>query len=146
MKATITTEPRLQQVIGEIRKAWKAGHYLRVQWSDEKPRSLPQNALMHEWFEQIARELGEGTPEDVKCECKLRYGVPILRAEDQGFRDAYDATIKRMDYERKLKAMRFWPVTSLMNVSQLSRMLEDMQRAYAMRVQLQFPDEWRNVA
>lgn len=144
MKAAIYSEPRLQQVIGQMRQAFKAGGYLRVTWSEEKPRSLPQNALSHLWYEQISRELGEDTPEGVKAECKLRFGVPILRAQDEDFRTLYDGAIKsNLSYEQKLQIMRLLPVTSLMNVSQLSQYLQDVQRSYAGRVDLQFPDEWQ---
>lgn len=144
MKAAIYSEPRLQQVIGQMRQAFKAGGYLRVTWSEEKPRSLPQNALAHCWYEQISRELGEDTPEGVKAECKLRFGVPILRAQDEDFRTLYDGAIKgNLSYEQKLQIMRLLPVTSLMNSAQLSQYLQDVQRSYAGRVDLQFPDEWQ---
>ena len=142
MKAAIYSEPRLQQVIGQMRQAFKAGGYLRVTWSEEKPRSLPQNALSHLWYEQISRELGEDSPEGVKAECKLRFGVPILRAQDDDFRTLYDGAIKgNLSYEQKLQIMRLLPVTSLMNSAQLSQYLQDVQRSYAGRVDLQFPDE-----
>lgn len=146
MKATCYTETRLQETLGNLRQAWKENRYLRVQWSTEKPRSLPQNAILHAWIEQIARELGEDTPEGVKCEIKLRFAVPILRAEDEAYREAYDAALKPLSYEQKLKAMRYWPATSLMNVSQLSRLLEDVQRAYGSRVALQFPADYERAA
>jgi thiamine kinase-like enzyme len=73
--------------------------------------------------------------------CKLHHGVPILRAEDADFREAYDAVIKPLDYETKLKAMDHWPVTSLMNKAQMSKFLEDIREDYRKRgVQLQFPE------
>jgi hypothetical protein len=133
----------LQRCLGEIREAWGEHHYLKINVVSGKKRSLDQNAISHTWYEQIARELREDTPEDVKCECKLRYGVPILRAEDAEFCEIYDAAIKHhLSYDQKLTAMRFLPVTSLMNKRQLSRYLEDMQAAYAERgVRLEFPEE-----
>ena len=142
MKTTIIhSETRLQAYIGELRQAWKRSHYLRASYSDEKSRTGRQNAIAHVWYEQIARELGEDTPEGVKSECKLRFGVPILRAEDEGFREVYDASLKPLPHEQKLKVMRLIPVTSIMSVSQLSRYLTDVQRAYADRVLLEFPEE-----
>jgi hypothetical protein len=103
---------------------------------------LNQNALAAVWYEQIARELGEDTPEGVKAECKLRFAVPILRAEEEDFRQMYDGAIKgRLSYEQKLAVMRFLPATSLMNTDQLSRYLQDVQKAYAGRVELCFPEE-----
>lgn len=133
----------LSSAIGELREAAKAAPFLRVSWRVAKDRSSLQNALSHTWYEQIATELREDTPVDVKAECKLRYGVPILRAEEPEFRDAYDAVLKPLSYEAKLRAMHYWPVTSLMSTTQLSQYLDVMRDAYAGRVDLQFPDEWR---
>lgn len=145
MKLAIYTELQLQAAIGQLRAMFKATRYVRLSASDSKPRSLSQNALAQIWYEQLARELGD-TPEGAKAECKLRFGVPILRAQDEDFREMYDAAIKNtMSYEQKLKVMRFLPVTSLMSTDQLSAYLQDVQRGYP-DVALQFPDEWAAVA
>lgn len=137
------SQESLQRCIGEIREQWNAHRYLYISVKTGKKRSLDQNAISHTWYDQIARELREDTPEGVKCECKLRLGVPILRADDAEFREMYDNAIKgHLSYEQKLKAMRFIPVTSLMTKRQLSRYLEDMQRTYAEQgVQLEFPED-----
>ena len=107
-------------------------------------RSLDQNAISHAWYNQISAELHEDTPEQVKCECKLRIGVPIMRAENADFRNMYDNAIRsNLSYEEKLEVMRYLPVTSLMNKAQLSRYLELIQQTYAMRgVVLEFPNEY----
>lgn len=142
MKRTISTEIQLQHAIGELRAEWKQHRYLKIETRSDKRRSTPQNALSHTFYEQIARELGEDTPEGVKCECKLRFGVPIMRRDDEEFRLAYDAALKGLPYEKKLQAMRLLPVTSLMNTGQLSEYLETVAREYAPRgVVLEFPDE-----
>ncbi len=139
----INSVESLQRVLGDIRQLWNQHKFLRLNIKTGKDRSLDQNAISHAWYEQIARELREDTPEGVKCECKLRFGVPILRAGDADFREMYDNSIRgHLTYEQKLKAMRFIPVTSLMTVLQLSNYLEDMQREFARRgVQLEFPEE-----
>lgn len=145
MKFAIYSEIGLQKAIGDLRKAFQASGYLRISASDSKPRSLSQNALAAVWYEQLARERGE-TPESAKAECKLRFGVPILRAQEEDFRVMYDSAIKHtMSYEQKLAVMRFLPVTSLMNTTQLSQYLQDVQRGYP-DVQLLFPDEWAEAA
>lgn len=147
MRTAVFTDIALQKAIGELRTMFKASGYLRINASDSKPRSLNQNALAAVWYEQIARELGEDSPADVKAFCKLRYGVPILRAQDEDFRVRYDRAIKSsLSYEQKLDAMHLLPVTSLMTTDQLSTYLQDVQKGYAGRVDLQFPDEWRNAA
>jgi len=143
----VYSEFGFQTLVGRMRKAFMGGNYLWASFKTSKPRSLDQNGLSHVWYEQISRELGEETPEGVKCECKLRFGVPILRAEDEVFREMYDSAIKNtLTYEQKLKVMRFLPVTSLMDTDQLSRYLKDMQRGYAGRVELLFPDEMEKAA
>ena len=146
MKRTIYSEIGLQNVIGEVRQAYKQNQYLRLSWSVEKDRSRSQNAISHAWYAQIARELSEDTEYGVKCECKLRYGVPILRADDEQFRELYDAVIKPLPYEKKLKAIGLIPVTSQMTVGQLSRYLECMREGYRGRVQLEFPEEMARAA
>lgn len=107
-----------------------------------KKRTLPQNALQHTWYEQLARERREDDALGWKCYCKLHHGIPILRAEDDDFRYVYDNSIKGMTYEQKLMAMKFLPVTSLMNTDQLSRYLESVQKDFAGKgVMLEFPLE-----
>ncbi len=142
-QTVINSEMSLSKFLGDIREMWREHKYLRVSVKTGKDRSLDQNALSHCWYEQISRELRQDTALRVKCECKLNYGVPILRAEDAEFREFYDKANKRtLSYEEKIDAMRFVPVTSEMTVKQLSQYLEAMQTAYAKRgVVLEFPPE-----
>lgn len=142
-KKSVYKADQLETVLDEIKADFREKGFLRLQWSDSKPRSLDQNALAHAWYHEISRTLGEDTPEGVKCECKLRFGVPILRAEDPDFIGFYDRAIKHnLTYEEKLKAMRYLPVTSLMDTQQLSQYLLDIQQSYVGRVDLRFPDEY----
>lgn len=105
-------------------------------------RSLPQNSISHVWYLQIANELREDDVVGWKCYCKLHHGVPILRASDEDFKYFYDKSIKNITYEQKLMAMKFLPVTSLMNTEQLSSYLESVKRDFEKRgVFLQFPSE-----
>ena len=91
---------------------------------------------------QLARELPELDELGWKCLLKLHVGVPILRAEDEEFRSKYDSVVMPMEYEKKLTIMEFWPVTSIMTISQLSMFLEKVKsEIYRMRlVRLEFPD------
>ncbi|MFD2271384.1 hypothetical protein ACFS07_10290 [Undibacterium arcticum] len=117
----------LQSAIGELRDLWNQHKFLRISIKAGKDRSIPQNAITHVWYEQIARELREDNALGWKCYCKLHHGVPILRTEDDEFRGTYDAVIKPLSYEQKLIAMRCWPVTSLMTKEQLSKYAEAIQ-------------------
>ena len=94
-------------------------------------RSLPMNSLWAVWYSLIGKETGQ-TPAEVKAECKLIYGVPILRAEDQEFRKLYDKTLKHLSYEYKLELMKeLVQVTSLFSKSQGMIYTETLQREYA---------------
>jgi hypothetical protein len=146
MQLPINSETSLQQAIGDMRELYRQHKFVRVKLTTGKARSLDQNAIAHVFYEQVARELREDTALQVKNFCKLHYGVPILRAEDEEFRALYDLVIKPLSYERKLAAMSAWPVTSLMSKDQLSQYLTAMQEGYAGRVNLEFPPDERKAA
>lgn len=94
----------------------------------EPNRSKLQNDKSHAWYAEIAHALPEHDAKEWRRYCKLHHGVPILRAEDEDFKDFYDAAMKRsLTYEKKLQAMDFVPVTSIMTKSQLSRYFDAVQ-------------------
>ena len=107
---------------------------VEVFWRPAKSkRSTEQNSLSHVWYWQISNTLKEDTPEGVKCECKLRFGVPILIGEDPEFRSFFGAVIRPLTYEQQLKTMRYVPITSRMNTEQLSTYLDHVQIEFAHR-------------
>lgn len=141
MKLIINSEIALQSAVGQLREQFKDRKYLTVSITHGKTRSLDQNAISHAWYEQVSRELREDSPLGVKSFCKLHFGVPILRAEDDDFRAKYDKVVKPMAYEDKLILMEWFPVTSLMTTPQLSQYLESVQRHYQrLGVWLEFPE------
>ena len=93
-------------------------------------RSLPQNNLWAIWYGLIGKEQGQ-TSEEVKRECKLNYGVPILCAENESFRRVWAAKFAGDTYEQQLYMMRLLPVTSLLSKGQGSIYTETLQREYA---------------
>lgn len=142
----IRTHDQAAQVAEAMLNAeWTGAHEVTIR--PKNKRSVPQNNAGHGWYRTIAKELG-GTEEDVKCECKLRFGIPILRADDEEFREWYDSLVKnRFSYEEKLELMRRMPVTSLMNKQQKSWYLEQVQAEYAKQgIQLEFGEAASNDA
>jgi hypothetical protein len=136
----INSDSSLQSAIGFLREQYQRYRFVRVSTKTGQDRSLPQNAITHAWYGQIARELREDDELGWKCYCKLHHGVPIMRAEDDEFRETYDSAIKGLSYEQKLKVMRLLPVTSLMTKEQLSKYAEAMREDFARRgVMLEFP-------
>lgn len=141
-KHILNSEVSLQSFIGTIRELWHSRRYLEINVKEGKGRSIEQNAVMHGWFGQVARELREDDPRGVKRFCKLHFGVPILRAEDDDFRAAYDRVIRPLPYDDKLVAMDILPVTSVMTTIQLDTCMTDIQAHYAKRgVVLVYPKE-----
>lgn len=127
--------------MGDVRQLFRENKYVKLTAKVGKARSLDQNAISHAWYEQIARELREDDTVGWKSYCKLHHGIPILRAEDEEFRQFYDGAIKGLIYEQKLQAMKFMPVTSLMTRPQLSKYLEAVQDDFQNRgVYLMFPE------
>lgn len=98
-----------------------------------KGRSLLQNAFSHSWYMEIAQAFPEDDAVGWKAYCKLTHGVPILVAEDEEFAEAYNYGIRNMDYATQLVIMRLFPVTSLMNVRQLTAYAEAVQEDFARR-------------
>lgn len=101
-----------------------------------KRRSVEQNRLQRLWLNEIAEQLGDQTPEEIRGYCKLTIGVPILRAANERFRQRYDAVVKRLPYERKLAIMTEpldLPVTRLMTVKQKTAYLDGVHRHFSER-------------
>ena len=92
-----------------------------------KGRTGAQNAFSHAWYCEIAQAFPEDDTLGWKAYCKLNHGVPILVAEDEDFRNVYNHTLRVLSYDAQLKIMRFFPVTSLMNVKQLTAYAEAVQ-------------------
>lgn len=101
---------------------------LEFRWKKhQRDRSLEQNAMSHAIYAEVAEQLGDRTIAEVRAESKLHIGVPILRASDPEYCEMYDKAIKPLPYEDKLKAVLYWPVTSLMTVPQMQQYLDQMQ-------------------
>ena len=124
-----------------IRLARGLARPFTVEWQQGRDRSLDQNRLQFLWAREAAEQRGDMTADEVRCEWKLIYGVPIMREESAEFRDIYDAAIKPLPYPQKLLAMRFIPVTSEMKVPQMVRYLDTIQRECAEQgIRLTDPD------
>ena len=99
-----------------------------------KDRTSLQNTLQWKWFVEVSRQAEDMSPEDVRGYCKLTIGVPILRAENEAFREIYDRLIRPLDYEDKLKLMMSpmdFSVTSIMTTKQMANYLDDVMRHWS---------------
>ena len=131
MPTKIIREPHHVDALANMLRGRKLP--ITVSWTQGAPRSNAQNRLAQRWFTDISTQLGDQTHEDVRAECKLRFGVPILRAENETFRLSYDRVIKALPYEQKLDAIKAFdlPVTRLMTVKQMTAFMDEMQRHWS---------------
>ena len=97
-------------------------------------RSLRQNKLQRLWINEIAEQLADQSPEEVRGYCKLTIGVPILRAENETFRERYDAIVRPLPYEQKLALMMEpldFPISRLMTTKQATAYLDGIHRHFS---------------
>lgn len=110
-----------------------------------KFKSYEQDKLENMWHREAAEQLRDETPEQKRGYCKLHFGVPILRGEDEEYRKIYDRVIRPLAYEQKLQCMMVpidMPVTRLMKSGQKKRYLDDVWAHYAGQgVKLTDPNE-----
>lgn len=99
-------------------------------------RTVKQNRLQRQWLHEISEQLGDQTPEEVRGYCKLTLGVPILREENEAFRERYDAIVKPLPYEQKMALMMEpidLPVTRIMTTKQATAYLDGIHRHFSER-------------
>jgi len=110
-------------------------------------RTSKQNRLFHLWIGEVQMQKQDETHEWWRGYCKLELGVPLLRNEDEAFKQAYDTTIKPLPYETKIRCMMepiSFPVTSRMTTKQFTLFLDSMHRHFAEQgIELSVPDELR---
>lgn len=99
----------------------------------KEARTSAQNRLAHLWFADIARALVGVSEVEVKAECNLIYGRPILARDDPEWEAAFGYLFDALNKPAKLKAIRILdiPFTRRMSVKQLTEYLDQMQRDYA---------------
>lgn len=95
-------------------------------------RTRPQNRTIHLWFGEIAAYMGDRTADEVKAECNLRFGLPILTRDDAEWSSAFGYIFNSLSYPAKLKAIRVLdvPFTRRMTVKQLTEYMDAMQVEY----------------
>lgn len=114
-----------------------------------KRRTTEQNRLQRQWCSDIACQLADRTAENVRGYCKLHFGVPILRAENEAFCVKYDETFKPLPYETKIALMQEpfdFPVTRILTTKQKTVYLDAMHAEFAgeMGLILTDPDALKN--
>lgn len=94
-------------------------------------RNLNQNQMFYALYQQIGQQVDDKSIKDIRRECKLIYGVPILSAANPEFCIFFDKALGRLTYEEQLHAMDFVPVTSLMSKAQATGFIDQVIREYS---------------
>lgn len=93
-------------------------------------RTKEQNRLVHKWFGEIAAQRGDVTSAEVKAECNLKYGMPIMQRDDPEWAVVFGHLFRGLDYEKKTIAIRVIdvPFTRRMKVKQLTEYMDQLYR------------------
>lgn len=117
------------------------------EWTKGRDRSLEQNRLMWKWAGEVERQVQQNTADEVQRRWKLDIGIPILCESSEDYRRFCTLTLKRLTYPERIQAMRYTPVTSQMNVSQMRRFMDAVQRECAEQgIRLTDPEEMGRAA
>ena len=84
------------------------------------------------WMNEL-EDQGDMRAEEYRAYCKLHFGIPILRAENEAFCESYDRLIRHLDYEVKIEYMKApldFPVTRLMTTKQKTQYLDNIYNFY----------------
>lgn len=105
---------------------------LTIEKGIREKRSTDQNRLQRLWVNEVEQQ-GDMTAEEYRAYCKLHFGVPMLRNENDTFAELYDSKIRDRvppySYEQKLEFMAIpWDmhVTRLMTIKQHDKYLNMM--------------------
>jgi hypothetical protein len=96
-------------------------------------RSLNQNDMINGLYRQLQQQIEDQSFNDIRYECKLTIGVPILRRDSEKFRSFYNAGLLDLTYEQKLVAMEYLDVTSLFNKTQGGEFIDEVIKKYSMQ-------------
>ncbi len=128
----LKTPWQLTNFVTHCKNTIDSGKSIAFQEVDPK-RSLDQNALCFEIYKRIGTQLYGGDINLARAECKLRYGIPILRTDNEKFRAAYDRCLKSLDYETKLNFIQDteFAVTRLMGKKQMTQYINMLFANYS---------------
>jgi len=137
----LNTDEQVQNFLALVTQGRLAGKKLCVEFVPEK-RSDNQNDMIYGLYRQISGQVEDQSLVDIIRECKLKFGVPILRADSEKFRALYDKVVKPHPYETKLQMMDYLPVTSNFSKAQATEFIDQVIRHYSERgISLIHPSE-----
>ena len=131
MPTRIIRAPEHVDALADILRARKMP--ITVQWAQGAPLSDAQRRLSFQWYMDAARQLGDQTAAEVRAECKVVFGAPILCLHSEAFKASWATLRHRFTHEEVLKFVEQTelPVTSIMTIKQMTEYLDTVQRHYS---------------
>ena len=126
----VSTEAQVDGLYAALLEGVKAGNEYLVKRLTGK-RSLDQNAMSFALYTQIAMQCEDQSIEDIRRQCKLDIGVPILSAEDSEFGRVFAASVGLLPYEDRLIMMKSTDVTRKLSKRGFAEYIDNVVRVYS---------------
>jgi hypothetical protein len=111
----------------------------RLTTQDGRLRSVEQNRLFFMWAAETAEQREGYTSKEVHIEWKARFALPILCERDNRFIRVLD-----LPYELKLLFVELNPVSSILNMTEMARMLDEIYEFHTIKgIRLTLPEDLR---
>ena len=95
-----------------------------------KRRSLPQNAISHKWYAELAAQ-GDMTFDEYKTYCKYKFGLSIMLEGDDIQKASFQRVMKSISYEDRLAIVSKMSVTSTFKKVEMTKYLDEIQRHFS---------------
>lgn len=115
-----------RDLIGLFKLFRRLAYPFTVEWTLGEDRTGQQNRLQWKWASEAGEQFGE-TAGEVQRRWKLDHGLPILCEDSAEYRSIAEA-LERLDYEQRKLMMAKIAVTSEMNVRQMVKFMDAVER------------------
>jgi hypothetical protein len=138
-KLLANSDKSLSEMLSTLCDLWNRYHYLRVSVVPGVGRSIDQNSMFFELYTHIADWFYGGDVELARAECKLDFGLQILRRDDSSLNYLCARTLDLMSREEQLNFIQHMSVTSEMSRGQASDCISAIMDTFSARG-LMWPD------
>lgn len=129
MTTRIITKPQQLDQLVKLLAGYKFPFTVTV--AKGKHRSVEQNRLQRLWLKEAEDQLDGHTAEDIRGYCKLAFGVPILRRDDEAYDHEWQTLMAPKGHVEQLALMKMpfdLAVTRVMTTKQKHEYLERMSQ------------------
>ena len=104
-RTSVNSASRLTEALTRITEAYRQHKYLVLSVRPGKDRSLDQNGLWFGIYKRAAASGTQGSEAEVRAYCKLHFGVPIMRRDDERFAAGWARYFEDKPYSEQLFLM-----------------------------------------